>query len=186
MRNEQDAVLDAVLELVASRGVTETTPRRVADRSGVDGKTLRRDYGSQYGLLMAAAKALELRRDRRLTAVTADREPVSVADRRAYLEDVSRALLEPVDHRELLVGTELVSGARLVHGMEAEAAGAGAQRRAIVAAALARVGVTELEIETERLVTLLSGLAFELVYPHGGGSDTADRVLRHHIATLVT
>lgn len=184
--DEHSAAFDAVLDLVASRGITETTLRRVADRSGLDGKTLRRQYGSQYGLLMSAAKELELDRDRRLAAVGSEPRSDSVADRRAYLEAVTRALLfEPTDRRRLLLRTEIVASARLVHGMEVEARGMGRSARTALAAALTRAGVAEAELETERLLALMSGLAFELAYPHGADEDTADRVLRHHIASIV-
>ncbi|MEU4312675.1 TetR family transcriptional regulator C-terminal domain-containing protein [Nocardia sp. NPDC024068] len=185
MSDEQDAVLDAVFDLVVAHGITGATMRRVADRSGVDGKTLRRNYGSQYGLLMTVSKTLELRRDRRLAAVTADRDLRSVADRRDYLRDVLRALLEPADRRELLVTAELITGARLVDGLAAEAEGASAGIHTIIATALERVGVTELELETQRLLALLDGLTIRLAYPHGPAGDT-DCLLRHHIDTLVS
>lgn len=186
MSSDKEAALDAVLELIATRGVGETTPRRVADRSGVDGKTLRRLYGDRYGMLMTAAKTLELSRDRLLAAAGAAHRPTTVANRRDYLEAVARALLLGLaDHRDLLVRTELIANARLVGGLDAETRGLGERERAVVAEALERVGVADTEIETERLVTLLSGLAFELVYPHGAREGTADRVLRHHIASIV-
>ncbi|MGW6336772.1 TetR family transcriptional regulator C-terminal domain-containing protein [Nocardia rhamnosiphila] len=184
--DEHGVAFDAVLDLVTSRGITETTLRRVADHCGLDGKTLRRKYGDQYGLLMAAAKELELDRDRRLAAVGSEPRSDSVADRRAYLEAVTRALLlDPTDRRRLLLRTEIVASARLVNGMEAETEWMGTSTRAIVTAALTRAGVAEAELETERLLALISGLAFELAYPHGAGEGTADRVVRHHIATIV-
>ncbi|MGW0007910.1 TetR family transcriptional regulator C-terminal domain-containing protein [Nocardia grenadensis] len=186
MTDEGNAVFDAVLDLVASRGITETTLRRVADRSGVDGKTLRRQYGSQFGLFMTAAKTLEYDRDRRLAAVGGEPRSDSVADRRAYLEAVTRALLpDPTDRRRLLLCTEIVAGARLVHGIEVETARMRRSDRAIIAAALTRTGVADVELETERLLALISGLAFELAYPHDAGEGTADPVIRHHIATIV-
>ncbi|MGI5221310.1 hypothetical protein [Nocardia sp. CA-290969] len=186
MNDEKEAALEAILELIATRGVGETTPRRVADRSGVDGKTLRRLYGDRYGMLMTAAKTLELQRDRLLAAAEKAHEPTSVQTRRDYLEAVARALLLGLtDHRGLLVRTELVANARLVSGMDAEAGWMGTSARTLVAEALKRAGVTDIELETERLVTLLSGLAFELVYPHGTREGSADRVLRHHIASIV-
>lgn len=186
MTDEQHAVLDAVLDLVASRGVTETTLRRVAEHCGVDGKTLRRKYGDRYGLLMTAAKELELDRDRRLAAIGDGPRSDSVADRRDYLEAVVRALLlDPADRRRLLLRTEIVANARLVHGMEAETNWMGTATRAVVTTALTRAAVLDIELETERLVALISGLAFELAYPHGAGAGAADRVVRHHIASIV-
>ncbi|WP_280421647.1 hypothetical protein [Nocardia carnea] len=186
MSSEKEAVLDAVLELIATRGVAETTPRRVADRSGVDGKTLRRLYGDRYGMLMTAAKTLELTRDRLLAAAEEAHRPTTVTHRRNYLEAVVRALLLGLaDHRDLLVRTELIANARLVGGLDAETRWMGERDRAVVAEALVRVGAADIELETERLVTLLNGLAFELVYPHGAREGIADRVLRHHIASIV-
>lgn len=185
MTDEDNAVFDAVLDLVTSRGITETTLRRVADRSGVDGKTLRRQYGSQFGLFMTAAKTLEYERDRRLAAVGSEPRSDSVADRRAYLEAVTRALLPDPTDRRLLLRTEIVASARLVHGMDVETTRMGRSDRAIAAAALTRAGVADVELETERLLALINGLAFELAYPHGAGEGTADRVVSHHIASLV-
>ena len=186
MTDENHAVLDAVLDLVASRGVSETTLRRVADHCGVDGKTLRRKYGDQYGLLITAAKELELDRDRRLAALGAGPASDSVADRRTYLEAVTRALLlDPADRRRLLLRNEIVANARLVNGMEAETNWMGTSNRAVVADALTRAAVADIELETERLVALISGLSFELAYPHGAGDGAADRVVRHHIASIV-
>lgn len=177
--------MDAVFDLVATRGVAETTPRRVADRSGVDSSTLRAKYGSRYGLLMTAAKELQLRRDRLLAAIGTTR-PTSVAERRDHLEAVVRALLlDTGDHRDLLVRTELVAGAHRVDGMATETASMGRCDRATLAEALTRVGVEDIELETERLAALLGGLAFETVYPHGAPDDSAMRVLRHHIASIV-
>lgn len=184
--DEHSAAFDAVLDLVTSRGITETTLRRVADHSGLDGKTLRRRYGSQYGLLMTAAKELELDRDRRLAAVGSEPRSDSAADRRAYLEAVTHALLlDPADRRRLLLRTEIVASARLVHGMEVETREMDRSTRTIVAAALTRAGVAEVELEVERLLALISGLAFALAYPHGADERTADRVVRHHIASIV-
>ncbi|NKY56830.1 TetR family transcriptional regulator C-terminal domain-containing protein [Nocardia flavorosea] len=185
MNSEKDAVLETVLESIAIRGVHETTPRRVADRAGVDGKTLRRLYGDRYGMLVTATRTLELRRDRLLAAVEEVHRPTTVTGRRDYLEAVARALLLGLDHRDLLVRTELVANARSVGGLEVETRGLGEHDRAVVAEALKRVGAADIELETERLITLLSGLAFELVYPHGAPGGTADRVLRHHIASIV-
>ncbi|NUP25183.1 MAG: TetR family transcriptional regulator [Nocardia sp.] len=186
MTDEQHAVLDAVLDLVTSRGVAATTLRRVADHCGVDGKTLRRRYGDQYGLLMSAAKELELDRDRRLAAIGDGPRSDSVTDRRDYLEATVRTLLlDPADRRRLLLRTEIVANARLVNGMTAETEWMGTSTRTVVTAALTRAAVPEVELETERLVALISGLAFELAYPHGAGAGTADRVVRHHIAALV-
>lgn len=185
MDNERNAALDAVFDLVATRGAGETTPRRVAERSGIDGSTLRRRYGSRFGLLMTAAKELELRRDRLLAAIGATR-PATVAQRRDHLEAVVRALLlDSGDRRELLVHTELVASARRIDGMATETAGMGTRDRATLAAALARAEVGDIELETERLAVLISGLAFETVYPHGAPPDSATRVLRHHIASIV-
>lgn len=185
MDDERDAALEAVFDLVASRGVAETTPRRVADRSGVGSSVLRAKYGSRYGLLMTAAKELQLRRDRLLAAIGTTR-PTSVAERRDHLEAIARALLlDTGDRRDLLVRTELVTGAHRVDGMATETAWMGKRDRTTLAEALARVGVEEIELETERLATLLGGLAFETVYPHGAPDDSATRVLRHHIASIV-
>ncbi|GGL24269.1 TetR family transcriptional regulator C-terminal domain-containing protein [Nocardia jinanensis] len=186
MTDEHHAVLDAVLDLVTSRGVRETTLRRVADHSGVDGKTLRRKYGDQYGLLITAAKELELDRDRRLATIGAGPHSDSVADRRTYLEAVTRALLlDPADRRRLLLRNEIVANARLVNGMQAETNWMGTSTRTLVATALTRAAVADIELETERLVALISGLAFELAYPYGAGDGAADRVVRHHIASIV-
>lgn len=186
MSNEKDTVLDVLLELIATRGVGETTPRRVADRSGVDGKTLRRLYGDRYGMLMTVAKTLELNQDRLLAAAEEAHRRTTVTNRRNYLEAVARALLLGLgNHRDLLARTELIANARLVGGLEAETRWMGERDRAVIAETLERVGVTDIELETERLVALLSGLAFELVYPHGARAGSADRVLRHHIASIV-
>ncbi|MGI5121443.1 TetR/AcrR family transcriptional regulator [Marinactinospora thermotolerans] len=183
-------VLEAVLRLVERGGVAEASLRRVAEESGVNIGSVRHRFGSHEALLTAAAEEVGARMERRLDAALLDPPgPSDVAGRRALLEHVVAALLPeaPEERAELVALHEFVAAARIHPAFRPLAARMGRDMRALLRRALDLAGVADLDVETERLVALVSGLTFDLVHPHGAGADTPapHDVLRHHVAALI-
>lgn len=182
-------VLDAVFRLVAEGGVSEASLRKVADASGVNIGSVRHYFGSHEALMTAAAEEAGARMERRLAPVLGGGPPPATAEeRRAHVEAVARALLplRPEERAELIVLVEFVTAARLRPEFRPLARRMGADMREVFRRALRTARVPRADLEAERLVALVEGLTYELVYPHGatGAPGPAD-VLRHHLAALI-
>lgn len=183
-------MLQAVFRLVERGGVQAASLRKVAEESGVNIGSVRHYFGSHEELLLAAADEVGARMERRLrSAVPASTEARSAApERRAFLHAVVSALLPtaPKDRAELVVLMEFITAARTRPEFRPVAARMGADMRDVLRGALRDARVPDSVVETERLVALVDGLTFELVYPHGSAADTdPSTVIHRHIDALV-
>lgn len=187
--NPKQRVLEAVFRLVARGGIAESSLRKVADESGVNIGSVRHYFGSQEGLMVAAAEEVGNRMRRRLTAVLPDEiSGLDLNERRALVEDVCRAVLPLTeqDHTEVTVLSELITAARLRPEFRPLARRMGADLREVLQRALRAAEAPDPESATARLASLISGISFELLYPHGGGGvDEAIDVLRGHLAEAI-
>ncbi|APE12549.1 hypothetical protein BO226_24605 (plasmid) [Rhodococcus sp. 2G] len=188
-RSARERVLDAVFAMVVKGGIGEASLRKVADESGVNIGSVRHFFGSHSGLLRAAAEEVGSRMELRLKAASAEASLDTLEGRRRYVEAVALALLPrvgaPIDDHIVLV--EFVSAARVLPELRDAAAQMGRDMRSVVAEALSSAGVDDVDFETERLVALIDGLTFELVYPHGIEDIQRTRdILRGHIRMVVT
>lgn len=188
-RPTRERVLDAVFAMVAKGGIGEASLRKVADESGVNIGSVRHYFGSHSGLLRAAADEVGSRMELRLKEARDKAALDTIEGRRGYVEAVALALLPsaeaPLDDHIVLV--EFISAARVLPELRDAAAQMGRDMRSVVAEALSSAGIDDVDFQTERLVALIDGLTFELVYPHGieGVQRTRD-ILRGHIRTFVT
>ncbi|GAA0532748.1 TetR/AcrR family transcriptional regulator [Saccharopolyspora thermophila] len=180
-------VIDAVFRLVVRGGVGEASLRKVADESGVNIGSVRHYFGSHEALMVAAAEEVGARMEQRLTAaLRATHDASDVVGRRAFVEDVCRAVLPFSERDELVLLAELLTAARLRPEFRSLATRMGTDLRAVLREALRTARVADADLEAERLTALVGGLTFELVYPHGA-TDSARlaEVLRRHIAELI-
>lgn len=182
-------VLDAVFRLVEREGLTAASLRKVADESGVNIGSVRHYFGSHGQLMVAAAEEVGDRMERRLnSAFAAPSGTLDIEARRRLLLTVADALLPMEDeHRgELVVLLEFVTAARISSEFQSLAKRMGADLRRVVRRALELANVKDSDLEVERFIAVIDGLAFEAVYPHGAsGRAHIKDVLERHIAALI-
>lgn len=89
---------------------------------------------------------------------------------------------------ELMVIFEFVVAARVLTELRDAASQRGRDMRAVIADALMRAGVKDVEFESERLVALIDGLTFEMLYPHGfeTAGAKAEETVRAHIRSVIS
>ena len=188
-RTTKERVLDAVFALVVRGGLSEASLRKVAEESGVNIGSVRHCFSSHTGLMAAAADEVGDRMERRLRPVLEQGAQLQgLRARRDFLEEIALALLppDPEDRDELVVLCEFITAARIHPEFWPAAVRMGNDMRSVLSQALVLAGVEESELECERLVALIDGLTFELVYPHGSPDDgECGDVLRHHLTALV-
>lgn len=181
-------ILEAVFELIAQGGVAEASLRKVADASGINIGSVRHYFDSHEALMVAAAEEVGARMERRLTAAATPQHPGSAAERRALLEAVALAVMPiaPHERAELIVLVEFLVAARIRPEFRQVTVRMGADMRHVVRQALEMAGAPADDLRTELFVTVVEGLTFELVYPHGSNEALSPvDVLRQHIATLI-
>jgi AcrR family transcriptional regulator len=183
-------VLDAVFALVVEGGIAEVSFRKVADASGVNIGSVRHYFGSHSELLRAAVEEVGRRMENRLSDVAASVERDTPSGRNRFVEAIAMTLL-PTDRSlrdEFVVIFEFITAARVLPELRDAATQMGRDMRAVIADALMRAGVHDVEFESERLVALTDGLTFEMLYPHGfeTAGAMAEETVRAHIRSVIS
>lgn len=191
------AVVDAVFRVVLRDGLERASLRTVADEAGLNIGSVRHYFDSQRDLMCFAMQAMIDRVGARLLCRVADYDalgPVGPAQQRERAVGLLGELL-PLDEQrraEVTVFIDFVMAARTNPAFAGLADKAARGIRSLVRQTLTRLleasGVRkdlDLDVETERLASLLDGLGLNAVlYPQLVGADACAAVLLAHLEGL--
>lgn len=189
-------VADAVFRVVARDGVAEASLRNVADEAGLAIGSVRHYCGTHQELMAMVLQALqhsfESRFERHLEELQSIR-PGS-ADYRRLLERVLAEFL-PLDQarrRETAVWLEFEIASRTDSSYQPYVGEIGRGMRMIVGRILqglrgrdALVDGIDIDVEADRLVAVLDGLAIRGISAEAMPPERAIRVLNRHLDTIV-
>ncbi len=181
-------VAEAVFRVVRAHGLEQASLRNVADEAGLAIGSVRHYFTDHEELLTFALEELIDRVERRVLA-QADRilAATTSEQRRAGVLDLLGELV-PLDadrHDEAVVWLEFSNAARTRPALAPGARRLHAGIRMLVGKVLARSGVPDVPVETERLAALLDGLAVNAVLqPDLTTPDVVRSVLRRHVDAL--
>ncbi|MBB5955951.1 AcrR family transcriptional regulator [Saccharothrix tamanrassetensis] len=182
------AVAEAVFRVVRSQGLEQASLRNVAEEAGLAIGSVRHYFTDHDELLTFALEELTDRVEVRILARVAQVYAATTPEeRRTGVEDLLGELLplDPDRHDESVVWLEFSNAARTRPALRPAARRLHGGIRVVVGKVLARTGVPDVGVETERLAALLDGLAVNAVLqPDLTTPDVMRAVLRRHLGEL--
>ena len=162
VRRRQE-IYDAVFRLLVRGGVEQASLRKVADEAGLNIGAVRNYFSSHEELMAGAGREIIDRVTARLHGEAADLD--AGADPAETVRTMLSELLPLDDVRryETTVMFTLAEQGRFTPAYAALSAEIYDGTRRLIREILTRAGIAEVEIETERLASLIDGLAFNAI-----------------------
>ncbi|MCE6994026.1 TetR family transcriptional regulator C-terminal domain-containing protein [Saccharothrix sp. S26] len=182
-------VAEAVFRVVRRHGLDQASLRNVAAEAGLAIGSVRHYFADHDELLRFALEELTDRLERRVLAHVARARSATTRDERVRaVEDLLGELLplDPDRRDESEIWLAFTTAARTRSTLRPAARRLHEGMRVLVGKVLAESGVPDAGVETERLTSLLDGLAVNgVLHPDLTTPDVMRAVLRRHLASLV-
>lgn len=178
-------IYDAVFRLLVRGGVEQASLRKVADEAGLNIGAVRHYFGSHEELMTAAAREILERISARLRAEVAEFE--AGADPAQTTRQMLSELLplDEVRRYETTVMFTLLEQSRFTPAYAELSTEIHDGTRSLIRQILTRAGITDIEVETERLASLIDGLAFNgITHRPAPSPDLQLAVLDFHLEQL--
>lgn len=183
-------VAEAVFRVVRRHGLEQASLRNVADEAGLAIGSVRHYFADHDDLLRFALEELTDRLERRVLARAAQARSVPTREgRRQAVADLLGELLplDPDRRDESEIWLAFVTAARTRPTLRPEARRLHQGMRTLIGKVLTEGGVPDAALETERLASLLDGLAVNgVLQPDLTTPDVMRAVLRRHLESLTT
>lgn len=178
-------IYDAVFRLLVRGGVEQASLRKVADEAGLNIGAVRNYFGNHEELMTGAAREIIERVTARLqaeaAAIEAGADPAETV--RTMLGELLP--LDDVRRYETTVMFTLAEQGRFTPAYAAMSAEIHDGTRKLIREILTRAGIAKVRIETERLASLIDGLAFNGITQQPPPSPAALlKVLDFHLDQL--
>nr|WP_053718516.1 TetR/AcrR family transcriptional regulator [Saccharothrix sp. NRRL B-16348] len=183
-------VAEAVFRVVRRHGLEQASLRNVADEAGLAIGSVRHYFADHDDLLRFALEELTDRLERRVLARAAQARSAPTREgRRQAVADLLGELLplDPDRRDESEIWLAFVTAARTRPALRPEARRLHQGMRTLIGKVLTEGGVSDAALETERLASLLDGLAVNgVLQPDLTTPDVMRAVLRRHLESLTT